>query len=279
MAINIRPMTIRDLSLGLRLKSEANWNQTEADWHRFLSMAPEGGFVAEVDGEGVGTLGTFVLGKVAWIAMVLVDERYRGQGIGTALMRHALAYLDEMGVPTVRLDATPMGQPIYEKVGFIAEYSLTRYEGLPTGIGSVSVEAYTPADFAEVIALDGAITGADRHTMLAPLLNDCPISARIVRDGGGLLGYVTTRPGARATFIGPCIAAMPEVGERLLHDAFARHAGQPVFVDIPLLNPPALALATATGLTPQRQLLRMYRGRKPVDQVSGIWASSGPEKG
>src|SRR6266851_2805185 len=105
---HIRLMTVTDLPLGLRLSSQAGWNQTEADWRRFLDLQPDGCFVAEWDGTPVGTTTTSIFGSVAWIAMVLVDESVRGRGIGTALMRHALDFLDRCGIPTIRLDATPL---------------------------------------------------------------------------------------------------------------------------------------------------------------------------
>ena len=34
--IRVRGMTFEDLTLGLRLKQRAGWNQTAADWTRFL---------------------------------------------------------------------------------------------------------------------------------------------------------------------------------------------------------------------------------------------------
>jgi len=123
-------MTGADLGLGLRLSRQAQWNQTETDWRRFLELGGEGCFIAELDGTAVGTTTTCIFDSVAWIAMVLVDVEARRQGVGSALLRHALAFLDAKGIETVRLDATPAGQPVYEKLGFQPEYLLTRYEGI-----------------------------------------------------------------------------------------------------------------------------------------------------
>src|SRR3712207_6787044 len=129
MATHVRPMTPADLPRGRRLSRRAGWNQTAADWRRFLALEPDGCFVAEHDGTPVGTTTTAVFGPVAWIGMVLVDAPARGRGVGTALVRHALAALDRRGVPTVRLDATPLGQPLYERLGFTGQFRLSRYEG------------------------------------------------------------------------------------------------------------------------------------------------------
>ena len=85
-------MTTADLELGLRLSRQARWNQIEADWRRFLDLGGAGCFVAEVDGRAVGTTTTCVFGGVAWIAMVLVDVEARRQGVGSALLNHALEF-------------------------------------------------------------------------------------------------------------------------------------------------------------------------------------------
>ena len=111
-------MTVADIPLGLRLARQAGWNQIEADWRRFLAMQPDGCFVGERDGTPVATTATFIFGPVAWIAMVLVDVDSRRKGVATTLLKHALDFLDNQGVKTVRLDATAAGQPVYEKLGF-----------------------------------------------------------------------------------------------------------------------------------------------------------------
>ena len=76
----------------------------------------------------VGTAATISYnGGFAWIGMVLVDPEWRGKGIGTRLLEKAIEYLDGCGVPTMKLDATPQGQPLYEKLGFVCEFEIERW--------------------------------------------------------------------------------------------------------------------------------------------------------
>jgi GNAT superfamily N-acetyltransferase len=275
----IRRMTALDVSLGMRLKSQAGWNQTEADWQRFLDMEPDGCFVAELDGTPIATTVVCTFGPVAWVAMVLVDAAVRGRGIGTALMRHALAFLDERGVRSVRLDATPLGRPLYEKLGFIAQFELARHEGvLPPSAKAVGVEPPRPEDFEELLAVDRAVTATDRRRLLLRFFTEHPDAVRMVRRGGRCLGFLTARPGTRALQIGPCIGD-PDVGPPLFADAWNRYAGEYVFVDIPIGNTRAVELVAAHGLTVQRHLLRMCRGEVIVERIEELWASSGPAKG
>ena len=83
--LKLRTMTPMDAPVALALSEQAGWNQGDADWRRFLAMEPEGCFVAETNGEPVGTTVTCVFGGVAWIGMVLVDPRARRRGVATGL--------------------------------------------------------------------------------------------------------------------------------------------------------------------------------------------------
>jgi GNAT superfamily N-acetyltransferase len=283
--LNIRVMCATDIPVGMRLKAQAGWNQLEADWRRFLEMQPDGCFIAELDGAPVGTTMACIFGPVAWIAMVLVDAQVRGRGIGKSLMQHALAFLDNQGVRTVRLDATPLGQPLYEKLGFKVEYTLARHEGIlraavsfPFADGPHAVTSAQATDFEDICQLDEAVSRTDRRTFLTRLFHERPEEVRITRQDGKIVGYRTVRSGANALQIGPCMAA-ESAGPLLLADAWLRHAGERVFIDTPVQNQTATHLAQKMGLTVQRQLVRMTRGPSVDEDTARLWASSGPELG
>ncbi len=277
--IHVRLLTPTDLPLGMRLKEQAGWNTLEADWRRFLDLEPGGAFVAELDGTPAGTAATMVFGPVAWVALVLVDPALRRRGLGTALMEHALAHLDGLGVPTVRLDATPLGRPVYEQLGFVAEHVLTRYEGTPGPTATpVGVQPLHPEHLEGLLRLDRAATGTDRRKVILRLLTEWPEAARVATVGGAVAGYATARLGARALYVGPCVA-WAGAGESLLAEALARYAGQTVYVDVPQGNAAARVLVEAAGLAPQRPLTRMCRGPRVAERVEELWASAGPEKG
>jgi GNAT superfamily N-acetyltransferase len=272
-------MTAADIPLGMRLKEQAGWNQIEADWVRFLDLEPEGCFVAELDAAPVGTVTTCTFGPVAWVAMVLVDTAVRGQGIGTRLVRHALDFLDGRGIRSGRLDATALGQPLYEKLGFRAEYRLTRFEGVvPPGPAPDGVMPAGRDDWAGLVALDRAMVRTERDKLLLRLFAERPEAVRMVRDDNGPKGYLTVRPGSRALHIGPCVT-VAEAGPLLLGDAFHRYAGQRVYLDVPVDNTGARQMAESRGLTAQRDFIRMGRGPRVPELAAHIWASSGPEKG
>jgi GNAT superfamily N-acetyltransferase len=264
----------------MRLKDQAGWNQTEADWRRFHEMEPTGCFVAEWEGRPVGTTVTCILGPVAWIAMVLVDPEFRGRGIGKAMMTHALDFLDAQNVPSVRLDATALGKPLYEKLGFVSEYGLARFEGIPQAVTQATgkVDNTGPEDWPALFQLDQLTTGADRRKFLSRLFAAQPEAVRVVRSAETVVGFLAARPGTRAWQIGPCLGAR-EVGSILLEDAFGIFTGCRIYVDIPVQYQAGVTLAKRSGLTVQRHLIRMCRGQPVDERADHIWASSGPELG
>ncbi len=277
--IRIRPMTFDDLELGLRLRQQTGWNQTVADWARFLRLQPDGCFVAEQDSVACGTVTTCVFGDIAWVGMMLVEESRRGQGIGRALMAQALAFLDRVGVRSIRLDATERGEPLYRSLGFVEQFPIGRFSGRPIrGDRELLVEPGERQLWEAVYRLDAVVTGTDRRRLLFALFHERPEEMHVVRRGGAVIGYLTTRRGMQARQIGPCIATA-EAGPPLLSDALTRFADRDVFVDIPLPHRTATALVMQRGLQLRRTLLRMTRGDQLTERVQQLWASSGPEKG
>lgn len=273
-----RPMTAADIPFGMRLKTEAGWNQTEADWRRFLALSQGGTLVAERDGAAVGTVATFLFGPIGWVAMLLVGKRWRHQGIGGSLLQCAVALLKDRGASTIRLDATPLGRPMYADFGFQAEYDLWRFEGTPrrargggngnrAGAGPrSSLPARSPGDRH---GPPSAAHGAGRGTIrIAPDRRDNGRSGWVpVHPAGKPRG--ADRPGRRG---------MP-LPARLLNAVANRLAAATVLIDIPEPNAAATRWAEKQGLVRQRVLTRMRLGQPVNDRVEMLWASSGPEKG
>lgn len=294
-ALRIRVMDEGDLPLGMRLKGLAGWNQTEDDWRRFLALSPDGCFVAERDitactspektaggmaREAVGTAVACVFGPVGWIAMVLVDPAHRGQGIGTRLVQQAIDYLERCGVRSIRLDATPLGRPVYQRLGFQPEYELARWEGVaPDGCPAGRTRRAEDSDLAAIARLDRQETGTPRRRLIEHLFRQQPGAMRVVDGSDGLLGYATWREGALARFVGPAVAKTEEAGQWLVDALLSACAGHRVFVDIPRDNSAATRWAENCGFVVQRPLTRMVRGEPVADRPDRLWASSGPENG
>jgi creatinine amidohydrolase len=125
--IALRKLTAADVPFATELNGIVGWNQTEKDWRGYLEFDPEGCFIAELSGRPAGTATVIrYQDRFGWIGMVLVHPESRRFGMGTTLLRHAIAYLQKCGVAGIKLDATPVGRKVYVPLGFCDEYERSR---------------------------------------------------------------------------------------------------------------------------------------------------------
>jgi GNAT superfamily N-acetyltransferase len=265
----------------MALVDQAGWNQTPADWARFLSASPGGCFAAVVDDQLIGTAATIAYGgRLAWIGMVIVDREYRERGIGRRLLQAACDAVDRGGIPCAKLDATPAGEPLYATHGFVREQRLERWEltrPAESGARSGSVAMSTISD--ETIQLDATLFGADRRALIRSLRDESPDLAMELRDASRVRGYALGRRGLRADHLGPWMARDEGTAAHIL-DAFLARSSRPrVFVDCLVEHPYARRILDARGFRPSRPLVRMSRGPSPPANDGDLLAVVGPEFG
>jgi GNAT superfamily N-acetyltransferase len=286
----LRPMRVDDLQSADRLRDQAGWNQTPGDWQRLLGWQPSGCFVAEqVDGNVDGTVTTTLFAGAtgcAWIGMMLVDQSKRRQGLGRALLSHAVTWLEQAAVGTIGLDATPLGKTLYDQTGFTDVYTLQRRHATVPDPGGSSpldgVKPLQPDDIARLAELDtAAFFGLDRQRILRDLRAAYPSGCWLIEgSSGGVDGYVLSRRGARAWYIGPLVARDAHAAETLLRAALAPLVGQPAILDTLDPNPDVGPLAAKYGFEPRRPFIRMTRGAPPpASRTDWYFAMAGPEIG
>jgi len=279
-------MTKQDVPAGLRLKDLAGWNQTAGDWRRFLGASPEGCFVAEENGLVCGTATTISYqNRFAWIGMVLVDPEYRKHGIGTQLLKKTIEYLDQQKVSTMKLDATPQGRPLYEKLGFVDEYEIERWilkrsPGADIGTAKSSFVPLTEGQLKRIFGMDQDVFGADRSFLLRSLYDETPQFAISDWRNGMPHGYAFGRRGSFADHLGPWMANGNDSAETLLNEFLARSSRETLVVDRLRANAVAGELLRAHGFAFSRKLTRMYRGPNAhAGNPASLSAIVGPEFG
>ncbi|HEV2494696.1 MAG TPA: GNAT family N-acetyltransferase [Terriglobia bacterium] len=286
--MNLRLMTSDDIPAAMRLKDLAGWNQTAADWERFLAASPAGCFVAELEGRVCGTVTTIVYeGRFAWIGMVLVDPDYRGRGIGTRLLEGAIEHLDGLGVPTLKLDATPQGKPLYSKLGFVSEYEIERWTLKrpppkdPSAPQMVRGQAMAEVpDLGAIAKLDRHVFGADRSAALNSLDDEAPEFTLAIDAAGELAAYALGRHGSRADHLGPWVAKDEASARSLLAEFVHRSKREHIFVDCMKSSSFACEFVRAMGFEFSRLLTRMYRGANHYPGTPEVvGAILGPEFG
>lgn len=259
-------MTPADISAGLELSRAAGWNQTERDWGLFLRLSPEGCRVAVMEERVVGTVATAPYeGRFAWIGMVLVDPAERGQGIGARLTAEALDALKDM--PSIRLDATPAGHAVYQKLGFVDECRLSRM--VTSAFSERPAPPRNPArpmtkdDLPAVSIFDRQVFGADRHLTLGWMFDGAPEYAWVIEERGQILGYMFGRRGFNFESLGPVVAHDQRAARRMVSACLNRQAGKPFIIDASHHDADWRAWLESIGFREQRPFIRMFYRDNP----------------
>ena len=273
----LRPMTLADIPAGLDFCRESGWNQTPGDWELLIGLAPAGALVAEVDGVVVGTvINVAYRPAFDWIAMMLVRESLRGQGIGRLLMNAAL----EMSRGTVKLDATDAGRRLYLTLDFEDEFTLARWRRAPSiaTASSGSARPIADRDWEEIATMDAEAFGADRRGVLRWCCETAPEYAWSLRSEGRLQGFVFGRHGHNSEHIGPLVATSAEAAAELLTACLAGVPDRPITIDVPDAHGAFARAIESLSFTRQRNFTRMARGGHAfTGQMSKVFAATGPE--
>src|SRR6185312_6807591 len=124
-----------DATAGLKLSTEAHWNQNEADWRYFLTKGIVFG-TRDHNGDLIATAALLPYTESgAWISMVLVTESWRRRGLATRLVDACLEKANKLGL-TTWLDATPAGATVYGPLGFTPTIELRRLRLAKTSASS-----------------------------------------------------------------------------------------------------------------------------------------------
>ncbi|NBC36443.1 GNAT family N-acetyltransferase [Novosphingobium sp. FSY-8] len=124
--VTVRAMGPGDIEAATELSRALNWPHREEDWAFFLELGE--GLVAEHAGRVVGTIMAWRYGvDAATLGMVIVADDLQGRGLGRRLMQ---AMIDRLDGRTIVLHATPAGQPLYEKLGFVAIGRVHQHQGV-----------------------------------------------------------------------------------------------------------------------------------------------------
>jgi GNAT superfamily N-acetyltransferase len=264
--IDIRLLTENDVEGALALSASCGWNQRAAEWHMMLQIAPSGTFTAATPDGIVGTAIGIDYGNFGWIAMMLVNPAYRSRGLGARLLEAAMGAIPR-DMP-IRLDATPLGRPLYERYGFVLESSLTRHVR-PAGesqrpVRRGTVRPLVESDLPAIMQTDERISGAHRHGALRWAFGDAPRYAWIGMNNlegtsGGLAGYCLGRGGRLFDHLGPIVADTPVSAAGLAAAAIGESGKCSVVIDAHDMHDEFVTWLRGARFEPQRPLYRMCR--------------------
>lgn len=269
----LRTVQAEDVPAAFQLSAQAGWNQSEEDWRTLIELAPKTCLAIEVNGQLAATTTLLCYGRrLAWIGMVLTKREFQRRGYARKLFREALRQADEMGIETIKLDATEQGKPLYEQFGFRGEQEIVRWSrpSLQPNLGTEHFPAgrASPPLWRQV---DAEYFGADRLTLLERLAERNPPAVRGQ-------SYLFSRPGRVSAYLGPCVGDNPEDARDLIL-TWVNNSACSWFWDLFPGNRQAATLASELAFVPQRRLLRMARGKELSENLDAIYAIAGFELG
>jgi predicted N-acetyltransferase YhbS len=279
---SIRPMVPEDEGFFLELIGLTGWGNTAADFRRMLQYEPGGCFLASRDGVDVGMVNSTCYGSVGWIGNLVVTPGQRGGGIGAALMRRGMEHLTDSGAASIRLDAVEKAIPLYERLGFKAQYPSLRFKGLGMSFDVPDVEEMHVPHLEGVLNLDAIYFGANRERMLRRVLGDFPEYCFVACEEGVVRGYIMAKRGESNVRIGPwvCEPSKAELARDLLRRLMDSTAGENLWIGVPEGNRASVEILTAHGFSSLPSSLRMCYGEcSALGDLRGRFSIGAPDKG
>ncbi|MCA1760312.1 MAG: GNAT family N-acetyltransferase [Bacteroidales bacterium] len=274
-----------DIGQALRLSKAEGWNQTEKDWEFLINNDDNICLAADVDGKIVGTATAINYeNNVAWIGMVLVDKEYRGRGLSKRLLSALFEQLKYCR--SIKLDATPAGQPVYRKFGFEDEYLINRMtsdsvsrKSLPDENTSFAEPVYLK-NIPEIVDLDKKVFGANRKQLIEFLFENYTDNAWMIKQNGQISGFALGREGTRFFQVGPVVASTTADAKGLIVKSLSQLEDHQAVIDILEDKVELTDWLESIGFVKHRHFIRMYRKENPYPGIPGNhYLIAGPEFG
>lgn len=191
-----------------------------------LQDDPRGLWVAEDDGEVVGSAFSWTCGELWFLAELFIAPRMQGSGIGRELLGRTLSHAETTGAKTRALitfafNTVSLGLyirhgmfprlPIYMMSGDRDDFPVTNVEA------PLTYEPIGPADLATLATLDRDALGISRDKHHMHLLADPAVKGFLFREGEDNAGYAYAGYAyvASTGHIGPVAVTRPDIMGRV----------------------------------------------------------------
>ena len=269
--LHIRPMKANEISIAIDWAAAEGWNPGLQDAICFATVDPEGFLIGEIDGAPVATISCVNYDeRFSFLGFYIVRPDLRCKGYGIRIWDAAIAHA---GSRVIGLDGVVAQQHNYEKSGFVRAYPNIRYGGVPAKPhrAATGVVALTDIPRSLVEASDATVFPAQRSAFLRQWI-DAPghIGRALLRDGR-LAAWGVIRPCRNGCKIGPLVADDRAAAEIVLAALLGKVGNSEIFLDVPGINPDAVALAEDLALAPVFETARMYTGAIAPLQIERVF--------
>jgi GNAT superfamily N-acetyltransferase len=248
------------MDFAIQLAAKEGWNPGLHDAECFYRTDPDGFFVGLLDeNQPVGCISAVSYnGKFGFIGLYIVAAEHRGKGFGTALWQRAMQRLDGHNIG---LDGVVGQQANYRKSGFNLAYRNIRYQG--ADLQSTSRKDLVPLhqlSWERLVNYDSRFFPARRIQFLSTWVRMPDSHGGAVVRSGRVTGYGIIRRCRNGFKVGPLFADNEQIAGAIL-TGLSKHIprGEPIFLDVPEVNPAAVRLVERCGMTKVFETARMAR--------------------
>jgi GNAT superfamily N-acetyltransferase len=256
----ISHLTNNDL-LSLPELQPSGWDDITSDYARFIKDPNCQALKINIDDKIVAIGATIAHADTVWLAKIVTHPHYRHRGLGAKITQALLDTIDREHYQTVYLEATDLGYPVYQKLGFEVETLYLHFDcstfdrSKPSHKSIILFEAkYSNA----LLALDRQISGEDRSDMVKQHIEQ----AQLFVKNGILQGfYMPTLQN------GLIVAANQQAGIALMELRLQKRE----FAIFPIDNLAALDFLFQHQIRPYKASRRMRLGKQRALQLHGLF--------
>lgn len=261
--ITYLPVTQEDLSIVQELRPQG-WGDITISFQFYMRTPYCYPIKAILEGKVVGIGAAILFPNTSWLAHIIVNEQFRNQGIGAAIVTELLKIVEKNKIPTCLLFATELGFPVYKKLGFkeVCDYTFfERAETLKYDSFSENIIPCKTIHYAEIQDLDKTVAGEDRWVLLSTYIQNAFV---YLNEKDKVEGYYLPDWGE-----GLIVANTPEAGIELLKIKCSKSTT----IVVPNPNTNAINFLLENGYQPlRRRGIRMVWGKETGFQGDKVFS-------
>ena len=237
--------------LGLiELSASVGWDYDE---HEIRTVMSSGNIFGHRNTEGKIVSSAAIIPydtNLASIGMVIVNEEYRGLGLGKIVTQKCIDSVSQN--TSIMLISTEDGKPLYENLGFTTVDYLHKYLSdnyIPTKLinnREITLEKYCENDINEIIELDSAAFGDKRSKLLLNRINQSKQCLVVKSLDGKIIGFGLSIVGTINLLIGPIVAPDSQTAAILIDRLILNHQGK-LRIDVPSSNDELMLFLEKSG--------------------------------
>ncbi len=260
---HVKPMRNEDFPFAVTLSNTMDWNNDLEDFKFISSLEPHGCFVAYKDSKPVGIATCISHGKVGWFGNLIVKEEFRGEGVGSLLVKHAVNYLQSRGVEAIGLYTYSDLKRFYEKLGFKFDSNFTFLQLKKSPLVFSEKAPKTKKQFfPALIKFDSEYFGASREKLLKAIFSGKNNLCYFSSDEDKINGYVAAKICGETAEIGPliCQSNKASTAKMLLRTVLSQLKGYNVSLCLQSKETEIASFLRENDFSESVSLLRMFLG-------------------